>query len=147
VRGISVMQYSKSGETLTESFEGCRLSSYQDQVGVWTIGYGHTRGVGPGMLCTPAQAEAWLIEDIQWASDTVNKYVTVVITQGEFDALVDFTFNLGANNFWHSTLLKLVNKGDFTAAANEFAKWDRAGGKVVAGLLRRREAEEAEFNG
>lgn len=139
------MIYSKMGRALTERFEGCRLSSYQDQVGVWTIGYGHTRGVGPGMFCTVPQAEAWLVEDDTWASNAVNKDVNIVLTQGEFDALVDFTFNLGETSFYRSTLLKLVNGNNFAAAANEFARWDRAGGKIVAGLLRRRLAEKAEF--
>jgi lysozyme len=140
------VNYSKTGNALTESFEGCRLSSYPDQTGVWTIGYGHTKDVHPGMFCTVAQAEQWLAEDIQWASDEVNKCVYVALSQGEFDALVDFTFNLGSSNFYHSSLLRLVNLGNLAAAANEFARWDRAGGKVVAGLLRRRLAEEGEFN-
>jgi GH24 family phage-related lysozyme (muramidase) len=71
--------------------------------------------------------------------------VKVALTQGEFDALVDFTFNLGSGNLQSSTLLKLVNEGQFETAAKEFEKWDLAGGKVVAGLLRRRKAEEQEF--
>jgi len=140
------MQYSKDGVQLTERFEGVRLTAYQDQVGRWTIGYGHTANVNPGDTCTLEQAEAWLQQDTQWACDTVNKYVTVQLTQGEFDALVDFTFNLGSGSLQHSTLLRLVNAGDFANAANEFQKWDLAGGQVVAGLLRRRVAEAAEFN-
>jgi len=139
------MQYSKSGVALTERFEGCKLTAYQDQVGRWTIGYGHTLGVFPDQTCTQEQAEAWLQEDTEWAVKVVNALVTVPLSQGEFDALVDFTFNLGSGSIQHSTLLKLVNAGQFEAAANEFAKWDMAGGKHVAGLLRRRIAEEQEF--
>jgi lysozyme len=139
------MQYSKQGLALTEQFEGVRLEAYLDQVGVPTIGYGHTRGVHLGMTCTQEQAEAWLEEDIQLATDDVNKYVIVQLTQGEFDALVDFAFNLGCGALNNSTLLKDLNAGNFAAAANEFEKWDHAGGQVVAGLLRRREAEMAEF--
>jgi lysozyme len=139
------MQYSKNGLALTEQFEGCRLISYQDSVGVWTIGYGHTRGVYRGQVCTQAQAEEWLLEDVQIAVNTVNTHVKRAITQAEFDALVDFTFNLGSGSFTGSTLLKLVNIGDLEGAANQFEKWDKAGGRVVAGLLRRRQAEEAEF--
>lgn len=139
------MKYSKTGLALTERFEGCKLVAYQDQVGVWTIGYGHTRGVHEGMTCTQAQAEQWLLEDIAAAEQNVNTHVKVPLTQAEFDALVDFDFNCGSGNLDSSTLLKLVNEGDPEDAAKEFEKWDHAGGKVVAGLLRRRQAEEAEF--
>lgn len=139
------MQYSATGARLTESFEGCKLVAYQDQVGVWTIGYGHTRGVAEGMTCTQEQAEAWLMEDAQEAADAVNRLVQVQLTQSEFDALVDFTFNLGAGALEGSTLLRLLNAGDFAGAAEQFERWDHAGGQVVAGLLRRRQAEETEF--
>jgi lysozyme len=139
------MKYSKDGLHLTEQFEGCRLSAYQDSGGLWTIGYGHTAGVHPGMSCTQAQAEQWLAEDIAWAESQVNRLVRVALTQDEFDALVDFTFNCGVGNFIHSTLLALVNAGKMDQAAKEFERWDKAGGVVVAGLLRRRIAEEAEF--
>lgn len=142
------MTYSKQGIQLTEGFEGCKLVAYQDQVGVWTIGYGHTRGVTEGMTCTQEQAEQWLLEDIQIAVANVNTHVNVEVTQGEFDALVDFAFNCGCKNLDSSTLLKLLNGGaDITRVAAEFEKWDHAGGKVVAGLLRRRIAEEHEFTG
>ena len=140
------MNYSRTGLQLTEQFEGVRLAAYQDQVGRWTIGYGHTLGVQPGDTCTQSQAEAWLQEDIQWATRVVDAMVKVRLTQNEFDALVDFTFNLGSGSFEHSQLLALVNQGDFANAANEFQKWDHAGGQVVAGLLRRRVAEQEEFN-
>lgn len=139
------MKYSKQGVQLTENFEGCRLVSYQDSVGVWTIGYGHTHGVGPGQTCTQQQAEAWLIADTAWAEAFVNHVVNVTLTQGEFDALVDFTFNLGSGHFESSTLLSLVNQNDMADAAEQFERWDKAGGVVVAGLLRRRLAEKAEF--
>lgn len=139
------MNYSKTGIQLTERFEGCSLSAYQDQVGKWTIGYGHTWGVQPSMVCTQQQAEEWLQEDLQWAVRVVNAAVKVSLSQGEFDALVDFTFNLGSGSFEHSQLLTLINQGNLAAAAEEFSKWDHAGGKVVAGLLRRRLAEKREF--
>lgn len=142
------LTYSKDGLHLTEQFEGCRLSAYQDQVGVWTIGFGHTGpDVHSGLTCTLEQAEAWLQQDIQWAASAVRRYVSIPLTQGEFDALVDFTFNLGVGSLEHSTLLKLVNQKDLAYAAEQFDKWDRAGGKVVAGLLRRRLAEKKEFEG
>jgi lysozyme len=135
------MNYSKKGLALTESFEGLRLTAYQDQVGVWTIGYGHTKGVTRGMTCTQEQAEQWLLEDVQDAVDAVNELVHVVLSQDQFDALVDFVFNLGAGSFAGSTLLHKLNAEDYEGAAVEFDKWDHAGGQVVAGLLRRRQAE------
>lgn len=141
------MVYSKAGMALTERFEGCRLDAYQDVRGVWTIGFGHTAGVVSGMTCTQAQADEWLKTDTEWAVHTVQSEVDVALKQEEFDALVDFVFNLGSGNFSHSTLLKDLHKGDMEAAAGEFQKWDLAGGKVVAGLLRRRMAEAAEFKG
>lgn len=139
------MNYSKSGLALTESFEGCRLSAYQDQVGVWTIGYGHTKYVRPFDKCTQEQAEKWLQEDVQEAVDMINQHVKVALTQGQFDALVDFVFNLGGVNFEHSTLFMMLNQGNFEGAADQFERWAYAGGQKVAGLLRRRQAEEAEF--
>jgi lysozyme len=137
--------YSKAALAMTESFEGCRLEAYQDQGGRWTIGYGHTRGVAPGMGCTREQAEAWLIEDLAAAEASVSRLVKLELTQGEFDALVDFEFNTG--HLAGSTLLRLLNAGEIRPAAAEFAKWDHVNGKEVAGLLRRRLAEREEFNG
>jgi lysozyme len=140
-----MMTYSKSGLSLTENFEGVRLTSYQDVKGIWTIGYGHTSCVTQGMTCTQEQAEEWLELDIAWAEKVVNRLVTYPLTQSMYDALVDFVFNAGSGNFKASTLLVLVNRGDLEAAAKEFEKWDRSGGVEVAGLLRRRVAEEQEF--
>ncbi|KVL67387.1 lysozyme [Burkholderia ubonensis] len=150
--------YSKSGLQLTEQFEGCRLTAYQDSVGVWTIGYGHTGpDVYKGLTITQAQAEALLMKDIAKATAAVNRLVTLDragdpdtdglpdLTQEEFDALVDFTFNLGAGNLASSTLLKKLNAGDIEGAAAEFPKWVHAGGKVLAGLVKRRDAERALF--
>ena len=145
---MMAMKYDKDGLALTESFEGLRLVAYPDPGtgGVpWTIGYGHTRGVQPGDTCTQEQAEAWLLEDVQAAADDVNARVNVALTQDEFDALVDFTFNVGAGNFNHSTLLAKVNAGDIEGAAAEFKKWNLAAGHVLAGLVRRRAAETTLF--
>lgn len=145
--GVNQFTYGGKGLALTEQFEGCRLTAYQDQVGVWTIGYGHT---GPevcaGLTVTLEQASALLQKDVSNAAEFVNKAVMVALTQEEFDALVDFVFNLGAGAFAKSTLLRMLNAGDYAAAAAQFAAWDRAGGVVVAGLLRRRQAETALFN-
>lgn len=141
------MNYSSNGLQLTEYFEGCSLTAYQDAAGVWTIGYGHTIGVQPGDTCTQAQAEAWLEQDVAGAVATVNQFVTVPLTQGQFDALVDFVFNLGATNFESSTLLKLLNEGDYAGAADQFVRWDHCNGEENVGLLARRQAETAEFKG
>jgi len=140
------MEYSQSGLHLTEQFEGCRLTAYQDQDGRWTIGYGHANGVTPGMVCTLDQAEAWLLQDVQNAVNHVNSLVFVPLTQGEFDALVDFSFNCGCEAFAGSTMLRLLNAGDYSGAADQFEHWGRSGGKVIAGLLRRRQTEVQEFN-
>ena len=132
---------------MTEQFEGCKLTAYQDQVGVWTIGYGHT---GPevvkGRTITIEEAQDLLAMDIRTAATFVNNVVAVALSQEEFDALVDFAFNLGRGRLEESTLLHELNAGNFAAAAAQFEVWDRAGGAVVAGLLRRRQAEAALFN-
>lgn len=141
------MKYSLDGLHLTEQFEGCKLQAYTDQVGVWTIGYGHTHGVSPSMTCTQAQAEAWLAEDVQSAENSVNRLVSVPLEQNEFDALVDFVFNLGARAFEQSTMLVMLNLGDREGSAKQFERWDMAGGKHIAGLLRRRLAERDLFEG
>lgn len=140
------MIYSANGRALTEEMEGLRTTAYKDSVGVWTIGYGHTNGVTAGMTCTQEQADVWLAEDIQGAAYVVNKVVTAPLNQNQFDALVDFVFNLGSGNFQNSTLLKLLNKGDYAGASNEFPKWNHAGGVVLSGLTKRRLAEQTLFN-
>ena len=141
-----LMTYSKVGLTLTERFEGCRLTAYPDTGGVWTIGYGHTHGVHRGMVCTQDQAQTWLEQDTQFAVDAVNRLVQISLKQSEFDALVDFVFNLGVGAFARSTMLKDINAGNLAAAALQFPLWDRDAGRVLAGLLHRRLAEDAEFN-
>ena len=143
------MQYSKDGLHLTEQFEGCKLTAYPDPAtggDPWTIGYGHTGSeVHSGMTITQEQAENYLAEDVKKAEADVNAKVNVEITQNEFDALVDFAFNCGCGNLNNSTLLKKLNAGDYEGAAHEFEKWDMAAGHHMAGLLRRREAEELLF--
>ncbi|HTW50156.1 MAG TPA: lysozyme [Acidobacteriaceae bacterium] len=144
--GVNDLIYSGNGLSLTEQFEGCELTAYQDQVGVWTIGYGHTGpDVVAGLTITQDQAQALLAQDVQSAAACVNNSVTVQLSQDEFDALVDFVFNLGVGAFEGSTLLRDLNAANFTAAAAEFDLWDHAGGAVIAGLLRRRQAETALF--
>ncbi|HJC23183.1 MAG TPA: glycoside hydrolase family protein [Candidatus Eisenbergiella merdavium] len=136
---------SQAGIDLITSFEGCRLTAYQDSVGVWTIGYGHTSGVYQGMTITEEEAIAFLRQDLKTAENAVNSYVTYAINQSQFDALVSFTFNVGTGNLSSSTLLKKLNAGDINGAANEFDKWIYAGGEVLEGLVRRRAAEKQMF--
>ncbi len=138
--------YSDAGLNLTKTFEGCQLSAYADQGGVWTIGYGHTGpGVHAGLTITQQQADAFLESDTAGAVACVNRLVTAPIVQCQFDALVDFTFNLGCASLANSTLLRDVNTGDFDGAANEFLRWDHVNGMVIPGLLRRRQAEAQLF--
>lgn len=140
-------KYSNTGLALTEKFEGLRLTAYQDPVGVWTIGYGHTGSdVVQGLTITEEQASILLAADVAWAVTCVNKAVKAAINQNQFDALVDFTFNLGCAAFSGSTLLRKLNAGDLAGAAAEFRRWNKAGGRVLAGLTKRRQAETDLFN-
>lgn len=138
--------YSEEGLALTKGFEGLRLGAYQDVAGIWTVGYGHTGAdVRAGLTITEAQAETLLLADLADAIACVNCAVTRAVSQCQFDALVDFCFNAGRGNFRNSTLLRKLNKGDVDGAAAQFALWIHAGGKVLAGLVRRRKAEAAMF--
>ena len=139
------MIYSTSGADLTKRFESCRLTAYQDVKGIWTIGWGHVGEVVAGLVWTQEFADTMLIADVSTAVYCVNVSVTIPLSQGEFDAIVDFAFNCGCAAFKGSTMLKDINAGNLAGAADEFEKWDHASGQVVAGLLRRRIAEEQEF--
>ena len=144
--GIILMNLGYKGKDLLKFFEGCELVAYQDSVGVWTIGYGHTKGVTPGMTITQEEAEQMLESELAEYEGYVEKYVTVPLTQNQFDALVVWVYNLGPTNFRNSTLLKELNSGNYNAAGTEIKRWNKAGGKVLAGLVKRREAEAELFN-
>lgn len=135
------MNIGPAGIALIKSFEGLRLKAYQDQVGVWTIGYGSTKGVTEGMTITEAQAEALLVADLADAEHCVNSAVTVPLTQKEYDALVSWVFNLGCGTLRKSSVLRLLNDSDYDGAAQAMKLYNKAGGQVVAGLERRRTAE------
>ena len=141
------MNLSDRGLQLIKESEGLRLSAYRDCVGVWTIGYGHTAGVPAGMTCDEATAAAWLREDVAGAEAAVHRLATVPLRQGQFDALVSFTFNLGQGALASSTLLRKLNAGDCAGAAAEFPKWCHAGREVPPGLVTRRARERALFEG
>lgn len=144
------MQTSDKGIALIKQFEGCKLTAYQDSVGAWTIGYGWTKPVDgkpirAGMTIKQETAERLLKTGLVSYESDVSRLVKVGLTQGQFDALVSFTYNLGARSLSTSTLLRKLNAGDYAGAADEFLRWNKAGGKVLNGLTRRREAERALF--
>ncbi|NWA68005.1 lysozyme [Pseudomonas reactans] len=141
------MRTSQKGVSLIKSFEGLRLKSYQDSVGVWTIGYGTTRGITAGMVITNEQAERMLMNDIGRFEPEIERLVKAPMNQAQWDALMSFTYNLGAANLGSSALLKLLNAGDYVGAAEQFPRWNKAGGQVLAGLTKRRLAERAMFLG
>ena len=141
------MTINSEGVNLIKSFEGMELEAYLDAVDVWTIGYGHTKTAEPGMVITEAQAEELLREDLAEFEEAVTEAVEVSINSNQFSALVSFCFNLGAGSLFQSTLLKLLNQGDFQGAADQFPRWDKAGGQALEGLTRRRKAERALFLG
>lgn len=139
------MKVSNNGINLVKHFEGLELKAYRDSVGILTIGYGHTHAVKAGDVITGEQADAFLREDLQVAELNVNTNVKVKLTQGQFDALVSFVFNLGSGNFVKSTLIRKLNAGDYAGAADEFGRWVNAGGKKLPGLVKRRAAEREVF--
>lgn len=128
-------------------FEGLRLKAYKCPANVWTIGYGHTKTAKQGLIITESKADELLAMDLEDAERAVQKYVKVDINQNQFDALVSFVFNLGTGNFRSSTLLKKLNQEDYSDAASEFLRWNKAGGKLLTGLVRRRKAESNLFIG
>ncbi len=140
------MKTSERGISLIKEFEGLRTKAYQDSVGVWTIGYGHTKNVKRGMVITEQHATDYLKDDLQDAEQGVRQEIIVPLTQGQFDALVSFVFNLGQHSLHVSSLRKYLNNGQYDKAANEFPKWCHAGKKVLPGLVRRRNAEKQLFN-
>jgi lysozyme len=141
-----ILRTGAKGIALIKSFEGLELRAYKCPADVLTIGYGSTGPhVKPNMVITEKQAEDLLRQDLVRFERAVTRLVTVPISQNQYDALVSFTFNLGEGNFSRSTLLKRVNARDFSGAQREFAKWNRAGGVVLAGLTRRRAAEARLF--
>ena len=140
------MNISQKGIDLIKQFEGCRLEAYKCPAGVWTVGYGHTGSdVTQGTKITQEKVESLLKSDLTVHCNNVSKLVKVKLNQNQFDALVSFEYNIAYGNLSSSTLLKLLNKGDYTGAANQFGKWVYAGGKVLAGLQKRRKAEKELF--
>lgn len=135
-----------AGLALLQASEGLRLTSYQDSVGVWTIGWGHTgREVKAGQSITKEQAVSLLEADLGKFERGVEAAVKAPLTQNQFDALVCFTYNVGLGAFGDSTLLKLLNQKNYAGAADQFPRWNKAGGVVLPGLTKRRIAERQLF--
>lgn len=140
------MKMSAAGLDTVKEFEGLRLKAYKCPANVWTIGYGHTSSAGSPIVTSDLEitreaAEEILKKDMGQYEDGVSKYVKVGLTQGQFDALVDFAYNAGVGALAKSTLLKKVNAGKFDEVPAEFMKWTKGGGKELPGLVRRRRAE------
>lgn len=134
-----------AGLQLIKDFEGLRLAAYRDAVQIWTIGYGSTYNVKPGDRITIEQAEQRLQRDLELFERGVAGLVSAPLTDNQFAAVVSLSFNVGLGNLKKSTLLKLLNQRKYPEAAAEFPRWNRAGGQVLAGLSRRRKAEQELF--
>ncbi len=133
-----------NGLALIKDFEKCVLVPYKDSGGVWTDGWGNTVDVDPSCAVTKEQADKRLLKNLEWVEKVINDNLKVELTQNQFDAVCSLVFNIGASAFKDSTLLKKLNKGDKTAS-EEFVRWNKDNGKVVAGLTRRRLAETELF--
>ena len=139
------MNISVEGTSLIKKFEGCELEAYQDSVGVWTIGYGHIKDVKQGDKINQDEAENLLEEEMPEYEGYINDMVEVSLEQCQFDALVSWVYNLGPTNLSSSTLLKVLNEGKYDEVPFQIKRWNKAGGKVLEGLTRRREAEALLF--
>ena len=139
------MKISLEGLSLIKKFEGCRLEAYYCSGGVLTIGYGHTGGVKESDTITQEEAEKLLRADVFKFEEYVEDNVMVELDQSQFDALVAWTFNLGPGNLRESTMLKKLNDADYASVPSEMKRWNKAGGKTLDGLIRRRNAEALLF--
>jgi len=135
------MKTGSKGIDLIKHFEGCELEAYKCPAGVWTIGYGHIKGVKEGMTITEHQAEEMLKSELNEYEGYINNLVTAELNQNQFDAMVSWVYNLGGGNLKASTLLKVLNEGDYAGVPAQMMRWNKAGGKVLEGLTRRRQAE------
>jgi lysozyme len=149
-RGSSMTKAEQLVIPLIEKFEGYCDHAYQDSVGIWTIGFGTTHypnghAVRHGDTCTRNEAEEWLLHDLKHSIDCVHRYAEVELAEHQLAALYSWVYNLGCGAFRKSTMLKQINRGHFDEAATEMKKWCHAGGKLLAGLVRRRDEEAKLF--
>ena len=145
--GENNMEISQEGIALIKKFEGCELEAYKCAAGVWTIGYGSTKGVKESDSISQEDADKLLMDELKEYESYVNDFVEVDLEQNQFDALVSWVFNLGPANLKASTLLKVLNSKDYEGVPLQIKRWNKAGGKVLQGLIRRREAESLLFTG
>jgi len=143
----SSMNISQEGLSLIKKFEGCELEAYKCAAGVLTIGYGSTKGVKEGDTITQEEADNLLLHEMKEYESYINDNVTVDLKQNQFDALVSWVFNLGPANLKASTMLKVLNNKEYDDVPAQIKRWNKAGGKVLQGLIRRREAEALLFEG
>ena len=135
------MKISNKGIELIKHFEGCETVAYKCPAGVWTIGYGHIKGVQDGDVITETQAHEMLVEELKEYENYILNAVEVDLNQSQFDAMVSWVYNLGNGNLNSSTLLKVLNSGEYAGVPEQIMRWNKAGGKVLAGLTKRRQAE------
>ena len=145
--GENNMQISKEGLSLIKRFEGCELKAYRCPANVWTIGYGHIKDVKEGDEITKEEAEYMLQEEMIEYEGYINDLVQVPLEQCMYDALVAWVFNLGPTNFSSSSLLRVLNEKKYEEVPYEIKRWNKAGGEVLNGLIRRRKAEALLFEG
>ena len=141
------MKTSLEGINLIKHFEGCELEAYKCPAGVWTIGYGHIKGVQQGDVITDQEADNMLVEELEEYENYIHNLVNCPLNQNQFDALVAWVYNLGPNNLKESTMLKVLNEGKYELVPSEIKRWNKAGGEVLEGLERRRLAESMLFQG
>ena len=140
------MIISKNGLDLIKHFESLQLKAYKCSANVWTIGYGHTKNVKEGDRISQDQANCFLMQDLYSVERAIFRLVKVKLNQNQFDALCSLIFNIGISAFNKSTLLAKLNKEDYVGAAEQFRRWNKVNNVVMAGLVRRRQAEEDLFN-
>ena len=139
------MKISQEGLSLIKKFEGCELEAYKCAAGVWTIGYGSTKGVKEGDTITQDGADKLLAEEMQEYEGYINDMVSVPLKQNEFDALVSWVFNLGPSNLKASTMLKVLNEGKYHEVPKQILRWNKVNGVPNEGLIKRRKSESLLF--
>jgi len=138
VASLALSAVALVGIAVHEGYEG---NAYQDIVGIWTIGFGTTEGVRPNQTITPVAALQRKLTDVQKFEGALKQCVTVPLSQNEYDAYISLAYNIGSGAFCNSTLVRLLNQGQYDMACQQILRWNRAGGKVVQGLVNRRQAE------
>lgn len=143
---LEVLEQYPLAESLIMHWEGLFLHAYQDEVGVWTIGYGTTEGIHSGMTCTKDQAIQWMRNEMKQCASSILSVIRAPVNSAELSAMISLTYNIGIGAFSHSTLVRRLNAGEPRLdVANEFLRWVYAGGRVLNGLVARRREERSVF--